>query len=145
MFNFYGYQVTNHKIVRLYDQKSNVFDAFLLQAIAVSETQAFQKYGSTLLSVPFPGCENELFGSDAYWLCSIRQLTTNLHHQVGTCKMGPDSDSESVVDPKLRVRGIRGLRVVDASIMPLIPGGHTNSVAFMIGEKAADMIKENWL
>lgn len=116
-----------------------------LQAIAVSETQAFQKFGSTLLSVPFPGCEQEPFGSDAYWACSIGQLTTNLHHQVGTCKMGPVSDPDSVVDPKLRVRGVNGLRVVDASIMPLLPGGHTNAMAFMIGEKAADMIKETWL
>ncbi|CAI6347332.1 unnamed protein product [Macrosiphum euphorbiae] len=115
------------------------------QAIAVSKTQAFQKYGSTLLSVPFPGCEHETFGSDAYWGCSIGQLTTNLHHQVGTCKMGPASDPDAVVDPKLRVRGVKGLRVVDASIMPLIPGGHTNAMTFMIGEKAADMIKENWI
>lgn len=117
----------------------------MMQAITVSETRALQKYGSTLLSVPFPGCDHEPFGSDAYWACAVRQLTTNLHHQVGTCKMGPDSDPEAVVDPKLRVRGVRGLRVVDASIMPLIPGGHTNSMAFMIGEKAADMIKQYWL
>lgn len=59
--------------------------------------------------------------------------------------MGPDSDPESVVDSKLRVRGVGSLRVVDASIMPLLPGGHTNSVAIMIGEKATDMIKEYWL
>ncbi|VVC43307.1 Glucose-methanol-choline oxidoreductase,Glucose-methanol-choline oxidoreductase, N-terminal,Glucose- [Cinara cedri] len=115
------------------------------QAITVSKTRAFQKYGSTLLSVPFPGCEHQPFGSDSYWACAVGQLTTNLHHQVGTCKMGPDWDPDAVVDPKLRVRGIKGLRVVDASIMPLIPGGHTNSMAIMIGEKAADMIKETWL
>lgn len=59
--------------------------------------------------------------------------------------MGPDWDPESVVDPELRVRGITGLRVADASIMPVIPAGHTNAVVFMIGEKAADMIKSTWL
>lgn len=58
--------------------------------------------------------------------------------------MGPDWDSDAVVDPQLRVRGIAGLRVVDASIMPVIPAGHTNAVVYMIGEKAADMIKETW-
>jgi len=59
--------------------------------------------------------------------------------------MGPDADPDAVVDPRLRVRGVRGLRVADASVVPLIPGGHTNSVAFMIGEKAADMVKASWL
>jgi len=74
----------------------------------------------------------------------VRHITTNLHHQSGTCKMGPEWDQEAVVDPELRVRGIKGLRVADCSIMPIIPAGHTNSMAFMIGEKAADMIKNTW-
>ncbi|XP_027839380.2 glucose dehydrogenase [FAD, quinone]-like [Aphis gossypii] len=115
------------------------------QAIAVSETPAFQKYGSRLLPIPFPGCEHEKFMSDAYWMCATGLVSTNLHHQSGTCKMGPETDPDAVVDSKLRVRGIKGLRVVDTSIMPVIPAGHTNAMAFMIGEKAADMIKENWL
>lgn len=58
--------------------------------------------------------------------------------------MGPETDPTAVVNPKLQVIGIRNLRVVDASIMPQIVAGHTNAAAFMIGEKAADMVKEYW-
>lgn len=58
--------------------------------------------------------------------------------------MGPRSDHTAVVDPTLKVIGISGLRVVDASIMPVIPTGHTNAIVFMIGEKASDLIKKDW-
>lgn len=58
--------------------------------------------------------------------------------------MGPSSDPESVVNPKLQVYGIDNLRVVDASIMPDLPAAHTNAAVFMIGEKAADLVKDQW-
>lgn len=58
--------------------------------------------------------------------------------------MGPDSDPDAVVDPRLRVHGIQGLRVIDLSIAPLIPTSHTNSLVMAIGEKGSDLIKEDW-
>ncbi|MFJ7795110.1 choline dehydrogenase [Pseudomonas sp. NPDC096950] len=70
-----------------------------------------------------------------------RQVTETGYHASGTCKMGPVGDPEAVVDPHLRVHGLNGLRVVDASIMPVIVSGNTNAPTVMIAEKASDLIR----
>jgi len=94
-------------------------------------TQAMQDW---MKGEVFPGKDASEADIESY----IRNSCGTYHHMVGTCKMG--IDSMSVVDPELKVHGVEGLRVADASIMPAITSGNTNAPSIMIGEKAADMI-----
>jgi choline dehydrogenase len=77
--------------------------------------------------------------SEADLVDHVRQHTQTLYHPVGTCAMG--TGEQAVVDPELRVRGVEGLRVADASIMPTVTRGNTNAPVIMIGEKAADLLR----
>ncbi len=99
----------------------------------VAEQQALKPYQSCEL---FPGKDVETDEQLDAW---IRKHSETIYHPVGTCKMG--TDDMAVVDEELKVRGIAGLRVVDASVMPTLVGGNTNAPTIMIAEKAADMIR----
>lgn len=117
----------------------------LLVAARLSQTRVLRNMRYLLDITPVPGCEALRFGSFAYWNCAIVQTTQTMNHHAGTCKMGPSFDRSAVVDPQLRVYGITGLRVIDASIMPYIVSGNTNAPTTMIAEKGADMIKQTWI
>ncbi|XP_055933565.1 glucose dehydrogenase [FAD, quinone]-like [Argiope bruennichi] len=112
------------------------------QKIATSESM--QKVGAKPFETLFPGCEQFYGNDDSYFTCIARGAVVTLSHPVGTAKMGDPRDPTTVVDPLLRVKGIQGLRVVDASVMPTLPSGNTNIPTIMIAEKAADIIKQTF-
>ncbi|KAH9634864.1 hypothetical protein HF086_004554 [Spodoptera exigua] len=114
-------------------------------AVEISKQPAMRKIGAQVYDVPIQDClKYGPFGSDAYFACQAQMFTFTIYHQSGTCKMGVESDPSAVVNPRLKVHGIEGLRVIDASVMPEIVSSHTNAPVYMIAEKGADMIKEDW-
>nr|CAI5860490.1 unnamed protein product [Callosobruchus analis] len=111
----------------------------------IASQPVLKKLEPKMVTTPFPGCDKFAFDSDDYWECTIRTIPGSLFHQQSTCRMGPKSNKEAVVDARLRVHGIKNLRVADTSIFPAPVSGHTVCPAYAIGEKAADMIKEDWM
>jgi choline dehydrogenase len=106
------------------------------RARTILAAPAFDKYQSWEIG---PGPEAQ---SDEQILAFIRKKSETIYHPVGTCKMGDISDVMTVVDSELKVKGIKGLRVVDASVMPTLVGGNTNAPTIMIAERCADLIKQ---
>jgi choline dehydrogenase-like flavoprotein len=113
------------------DLKPLLFGLRLARRVFASEP--FREFGAQEVA-PGPAVTDDAGLTDY-----IRRIAATAHHPVGTCRMGVDE--EAVVDPELRVRGIEGLRVVDASIFPHVVGGNTNAPVVMVAEKAADLIR----
>ncbi|KAK5644078.1 hypothetical protein RI129_007923 [Pyrocoelia pectoralis] len=111
--------------------------------LKLTETPPFQRLNTKLRYAPLPACQIHNYLSREYWHCFLRQLVFGDFHLIGTCKMGRHPSQGAVVDPELKVFGIKNLRVADASIMPSIISGHTNAPSIMIGEKAADLVKQS--
>nr|XP_023011604.1 glucose dehydrogenase [FAD, quinone]-like [Leptinotarsa decemlineata] len=108
------------------------------------DTAPFRKLGTKQYEKPIPGCENHIFDTDNYWECALRSMSVTLHHQIATCKMGPEGDREAIVDSWLRVYGVKNLRVADSSVIPVTLSAHTNAPSMMIGEKLAKILEEDW-
>uniref|UniRef100_A0A0B7ANQ3 Glucose-methanol-choline oxidoreductase N-terminal domain-containing protein n=1 Tax=Arion vulgaris TaxID=1028688 RepID=A0A0B7ANQ3_9EUPU len=104
---------------------------------------SLQRLGAAVADKPGILCKEHEYDTDAYWGCMVRQTIHTIYHPSGTCKMGKSEDKTTVVDHRLRVHGIQGLRVADASIMPYITSANINAPVIMIGEKASHMIRED--
>ena len=104
-------------------------------ARAAFATEPFAEYEGTEVAPGPSVTTDEQF--DHY----IRETGYTVHHPVGTCRMG--SDAGAVVDPRVRVRGVEGLYIADASVMPRLIGGNTNAPSIMIGERCADFVRED--
>ena len=118
-----------------HDDVKDMVDGYKIM-MKVLGSEPFSKYISEHTQRPID------INNDADIEQAMRETADTVYHPVGTCKMG--NDEMSVVDSKLKVLKMSGLRVVDASIMPTIVGGNTNAPTIMIGEKASDMILEDW-
>jgi choline dehydrogenase len=103
----------------------------------IGQAQAFAPYRG-LEFKPGPECRD-----DDELLDYARRTGATTYHVMGTCKMGPDGDRLAVVDERLAVRGLQGLRVVDASVMPTMPSGNLNAPVILIAERAAEMLRED--
>lgn len=108
-------------------------------------SKAFKKNKGKIIRIPFEDCDRHVYMSDEYWVCYMTHMATTVYHPVGTAKMGPSSDVDAVVDSELKVKGIKKLRIVDASIFPTIVSGNTNGAVIMVGEKGADFLKSEWI
>jgi choline dehydrogenase len=113
------------------DLKPLLFGLKLARRIFAAEP--FRRFNATEVA-PGPAANDDASLTDY-----VRRIAATAHHPVGTCRMG--MDAQSVVDPELRVHGVTGLRVVDASIFPHVIGGNTNAPVVMVAEKAADLIR----
>lgn len=107
------------------------------------QTPTMKSLGASPDQVKIKVCEQHEFRSDSYWECVVRHFALTVYHPCCTCKMGNVSENTTVVDSRLRVKGIESLRVVDTSVFPTETSGNTNAPTIMVAEKAADMILED--
>ncbi|CAK1546907.1 unnamed protein product [Leptosia nina] len=139
---------TDHpKIFAKYFSDNRDMDIFVksLKRVAqIVNTDTFKAAKADLKRIYFKGCDDYAISSDLYWECMARAITYNVYHPVGTAKMGFRADATAVVNSKLRVFGVSGLRVIDASIMPTITSVNTNAATMMIAERGADFIKDDY-
>ncbi|XP_057657374.1 glucose dehydrogenase [FAD, quinone]-like [Diorhabda carinulata] len=126
------------------EDEDRVLDGIRLVQRLVNSTTLKDTWKFTYADKVYGECADKYsFNTDEYWRCAIRHTTDPENHQASTLRMGPISDKWSVVDQKLRVIGIKNLRVADASAMPVVTTGNINAAIIMIAERCADFIKHS--
>ncbi|XP_031636376.1 glucose dehydrogenase [FAD, quinone]-like isoform X3 [Contarinia nasturtii] len=108
-------------------------------------TESFKQNDGVLVRIPFDDCDKHEYQSYDYWKCYISHMGTTVYHPTSTAKMGSDSDKKAVLDGSLRVRGIKGLRVIDASALPTLVSSNPNAVVIMVAEKSVDIVRNEWM
>ncbi|KAH9631956.1 hypothetical protein HF086_000293 [Spodoptera exigua] len=109
----------------------------------IVNTTEFKNINGFLGRMEWPPCDNYELDSRDYWKCICIEMVVSVYHPAGTCQMGPDPKT-SVVSSRLKVHGVRNLRVIDASVMPTLTSGNTNAPTGMIGERGAELILEDY-
>lgn len=110
--------------------------------LKLTNTRPVQRtVGPKLFPNTLPGCEKYSLGSEHFCECFSRTMISASWHPTSTCRMGSKDDLMAVVDSQMRVEGVIGLRVIDASIMPEVTNGNTNAPTVMIAERGSDLIK----
>lgn len=112
--------------------------------IKLEDTESFKNNSVQLLRFNIPECDKFEYKSDDYWECYASYQATTLYHPVGSVRAGLKDDSSAVLDPRLKVYGMNGVRVIDGSIAPKAISANPNGPIVMIAEKASDRIKKEW-
>lgn len=134
--------VNTHALTDIDGEDVETILAGIHSALELAHTNTLQKLGIQLNSHKIPECEH--YVKDEYWKCAVRYLSTSLGQVTGTVKMGSKPAEGACVDDKLRVHDVHKLRVVDSSVVPVTISGDASALNIVIGEKAADLLKEHW-
>lgn len=110
----------------------------------LAKTESVVNAGLELQRINYEACQEYDFESDDYWKCAFNQILTGFYHPVGSVKMGAENDASAVLNPRLKVKQVNNLRVVDGSSIPQIVSVNVNPSIIMLAEKAADLIKEDY-
>lgn len=125
------------------DDMSTIVKA-IKNAASFVKTKEFIKHEGKLIRMPLVDCKDKEYESEDYWRCYAASMSRSAGRQFGSTRMGAN-EMNSVVDGRLKVHGLDGLRVVGSSVLPMSAGGQSNSATLMVAERAADLVKADWM